>query len=150
LINITVQGLSVFLPTILNDLGWTNTKAQLYSVPPYVCACVVAVTIAYVSDKTKQRGIYLAVFSLIAITGFALLRWEKDPNIRYMAVFLVTIGAFPGGSGFLSWAMNSMDPFSKESCPITEAFVDSAGPAVRAVTSGYVVTLGTMGGIVAT
>ncbi len=107
LLNITVQGLSVFMPTILNDLGWTSTKAQLYSVPPYVCACLVAIAIAYVSDKTHQRGIYLAIFSTIAAIGFALLRWQSDVNVRYAAVFLVTIGAFPGGPGFLSWAMNS-------------------------------------------
>ncbi|KAK3386698.1 major facilitator superfamily domain-containing protein [Podospora didyma] len=133
LINITVQGLSVFMPTILLDLGWTQTQAQLYSVPPYVCACLVAVGVAYASDKTKVRGIWLAAFHTLAAVGFAILRWVDNPNIRYMAVFFVTIGAFPGGPGFLSWAMNN-----------------SAGPSVRAVTSGYVVSLGTMGGIVAT
>ncbi|KAI8236565.1 putative transporter [Colletotrichum sp. SAR 10_86] len=133
LINITVQGISVFMPTILNDLGWTATKAQLMSVPPYVVACASAVTVAYISDKTRQRGIYLALFSLIAVIGFAILRFETDANIRYMAVFFVTAGAFPGGPGFLSWAMNN-----------------SAGPSVRAVTSAYVVTIGTIGGIVAT
>ncbi|KAG8162506.1 hypothetical protein KVR01_008271 [Diaporthe batatas] len=133
LINITVQGLSVFLPTILRDLDWTDTKAQLYSVPPYVCACVVAVAIAYASDKTRHRGAFLAAFSLLAIIGFAILRWETNPNIRYMGVFFVTVGAFPGGPGFLAWAINN-----------------AAGPAVRAVTSAYVVTVGTIGGIVAT
>ncbi|KAK4458444.1 putative MFS transporter [Cladorrhinum samala] len=134
LINITVQGLSVFLPTILKDLGWTHTKAQLYSVPPYVAACVVAIAVAWASDRTGQRGIWLAGFALIALVGFAILRFVEDnANIRYMAVFFVTVGAFPGGPGFLSWAMNN-----------------SAGPSVRAVTSAYVVTLGTIGGIVAT
>ncbi|KAL2262577.1 hypothetical protein VTK26DRAFT_907 [Humicola hyalothermophila] len=135
LINITVQGLSVFLPTILNDLGpeWTNTQAQLYSVPPYVAACLVAIAIAYASDKTHQRGIWLAAFSCLAVIGFAILRWETRASIRYMAVYFVTVGAFPGGPGFLSWAMNN-----------------SAGPGVRAVSSAYVVTLGTIGGIVAT
>lgn len=108
LINITVQGLSVFLPTILKDLGWTHTKAQLYSVPPYVAACVVAIAVAWASDRTGQRGIWLAGFALIALVGFAILRFVEDnANIRYMAVFFVTVGAFPGGPGFLSWAMNS-------------------------------------------
>ncbi|KAF2466617.1 MFS general substrate transporter [Lindgomyces ingoldianus] len=133
LINITVQGISLFMPTILNDLGWTATKAQLYSVPPYVCACLVAIFIAFVSDKTKRRGIYLAGFTLLAITGFAIMRWATDPNIRYMGIFFITLGAFPGGPGFLSWGMNN-----------------AAGPAVRAVSSAYIVTLGTAGGIVAT
>jgi sugar phosphate permease len=133
LVNITVQGLSVFLPTILADLGWTATKAQLLTVPPYVVACLVAIAIAYISDKTHRRGIYLAGFALIATTGFAILRWHTDPNIRYMGVFFVTIGAFPGGPGFLAWGINN-----------------AAGPAVRAVSSGYIVSLGTIGGIVAT
>lgn len=133
LINITVQGISLFLPTILNDLGWTATKSQLYSVPPYVCACVVAIGVAFLSDKTNRRGIWLAGFTFLAITGFAILRWATNPNIRYMGVFFITLGAFPGGPGFLAWGMNN-----------------AAGPAVRAVSSAYIVTLGTAGGIVAT
>jgi MFS family permease len=107
LINITVQGLSVFMPTIIADLK-IDVNPQLLTVPPYVAACLVAVLIAYISDKTKRRGIYLAVFAIPATIGFALLRWYTDkPSVRYMAVFFVTIGAFPGGPAFLSWAINS-------------------------------------------
>lgn len=158
LVNITVQGLSVFLPTILQALGWTNTKAQLYSVPPYVCACVIAVIVAYASDKTRMRGVYLGAFSLLGFTGFAILRWAENPGIRYMAVFFVMMGAFPGGPGFLAWAINSELSYILEllislhylSNTDLNCFADAAGPAVRAVSSGYVVTLGTIGGLVAT
>lgn len=117
----------------MNDLGWTNTKAQLYSVPPYVCACVVAIGVAFFSDKVNRRGIFLAAFTLLGITGFAILRWATNPNIRYMGVFFITLGAFPGGPGFLSWAMNN-----------------ASGPAIRAISGAYVVTLGTAGGVLAT
>lgn len=134
LINITVQGLSVFMPTILSTgLGYDPTKSQLMSVPPYVAACLLAIAIAYISDKTRQRGIYTAIFGVIALIGFAILRFHTEANIKYMALFFVTVGAFPGGPAFLAWAMNN-----------------SAGPAVRAVSSAYVVTLGTIGGIVST
>lgn len=61
------------------------------------------------------------------------MRWAKDPNVRYGGIFLITIGAFPGGPGFLAWAANN-----------------AAGPAIRSVSTAYVVTLGTAGGIVAT
>jgi sugar phosphate permease len=108
LINITVQGLSVFMPTILNDMGWKNPiTVQLMTVPVYAAACFIAIAVAYVSDKTKRRGVYLAGFSLLSATGFALLRWHTDKHIRYMAVFFVCLGAFPGGPGFLSWGINS-------------------------------------------
>lgn len=164
LINITVQGLSVFMPAILADLGWESTKAQLLTVPPYVAACLIAIVIAYISDKTRHRGIYLASFSLAAITGFALLRWYDGANVRYMAIFFVTTGAFPGGPAFLSWAMNSMSFCCLHFCSLRaiggETYVldatantlilDSGGSAVRAVSSSWVVTLGTVGGIVAT
>jgi MFS family permease len=151
LINITVQGLSVFMPTILNDMNFQANQAQLMTVPPYVCACLVAIGIAYVSDKTKKRGIYLASFAVLAVIGFAILRWETKVYVRYMAVFFVTIGAFPGGPGFLSWALNSKLTINlKMISSHTDTHLDSAGPAVRAVTSAYVVTLGTIGGIAAT
>ncbi|EON67437.1 hypothetical protein W97_06691 [Coniosporium apollinis CBS 100218] len=133
LINITVQSFSLFLPTILNDLGWTATRAQLYSVPPYVCAATISILIAFISDKTRLRGVYLAGFSILTIIGFAILRTSGSANIKYMAVFFSAIGAFPGGPGFLAWGLNN-----------------SAGPAVRAVTGAYIVSIGTLGAIVAT
>ncbi|KAG8627338.1 hypothetical protein KVT40_004821 [Elsinoe batatas] len=134
MINITVQSLSLFMPTLLRDLGWTATKAQLHTVPPYVLACLVAIFIAFVSDRTRQRGLWLALFAPLAIIGFAILRADGiAANIRYMAVFFVTIGAFPGGPAFLSWGLNN-----------------SAGPAIRAVAGGYIVSVGTLGAIVAT
>jgi hypothetical protein len=61
------------------------------------------------------------------------MRWATDPNVRYAGIFLITLGAFPGGPAFISWGLNN-----------------SAGPAVRAVSGAYIVTLGTAGGILAT
>ncbi|GAW16979.1 hypothetical protein ANO14919_064280 [Xylariales sp. No.14919] len=131
-INITVQGLSVFLPTILNNIGYSGLTAQYYSVPVYVAASLIAIFIGYVSDKTKRRGIYLASFTILGITGFGLLRWGQGSQLKYAAVYLCAVGAFPGGPGFLSWGINN-----------------AAGPSVRAVSSGYIVSLGTAGGILA-
>lgn len=107
LINITVTSFSLFLPSILKEFGWTSTKAQLYSVPPYACACVVAIAIAFVSDRTKMRGIYLAAMEILPLIGFSLLRVSTDQHVKYAGVYLAAIGAFPGGSGFLSWGLNS-------------------------------------------
>ncbi|KAI1655605.1 MFS general substrate transporter [Daldinia decipiens] len=131
-INVTVQGLSVFMPTLLRELGWQSLTAQYYTVPVYVAASLIAIAVGFVSDKTRMRGIYLAVFTFLGITGFAILRWGSGNHLKYAAVYLCAVGAFPGGPGFLSWGINN-----------------SAGPAVRAVSSSWIVTLGTMGGILA-
>ncbi|KAI8966159.1 MFS general substrate transporter [Daldinia sp. FL1419] len=131
-INITVQGLSVFMPTLLKELGWESLTAQYYTVPVYVAASLIAIGIGFVSDKTRMRGIYLGLFTFLGIAGFAMLRWGSGNQLKYAAVYLCAVGAFPGGPGFLSWGLNN-----------------AAGPAVRAVTSSWIVTLGTMGGILA-
>ncbi|KAI0896030.1 MFS general substrate transporter [Annulohypoxylon nitens] len=131
-INITVQGLSVFMPSLLADMGWESLTAQYYTVPVYVAASLVAIGIGFISDKTRMRGIYLALFTFLGIAGFAMLRWGHGNAVRYTAIYLCAVGAFPGGPGFLSWGLNN-----------------SAGPAIRAVSSSWIVTLGTMGGILA-
>ncbi|RDI80888.1 hypothetical protein Vi05172_g9109 [Venturia inaequalis] len=134
-VNVSVQSISLFMPTILNDMGYTAIQAQLHSVPPYVTACALSIAVAFVSDRTKRRGVYLAGFAMLSMIGFALLRSHsiKSVGVKYFAIFLVATGAFPGGPGFLSWAINN-----------------SAGPAVRAIASAYVVSVGTIGAVVAT
>ncbi|KAH7033218.1 major facilitator superfamily domain-containing protein [Microdochium trichocladiopsis] len=131
-INISVQGLSVFMPTIIRDLGYTSITAQLYTVPVYVLASLVAIAVSFASDWTGKRGIFLAGFTILGITGFSMLRWGSGTSVKYAAVYLSAIGVFPGGPGFLSWGLNN-----------------ASGPAIRAVASGWIVTLGTMGGILA-
>ncbi|TID21558.1 High-affinity nicotinic acid transporter [Venturia nashicola] len=107
-VNVSVQSISLFMPTILNDMGYTAIQAQLHSVPPYITACALSIAVAFVSDRTKRRGVYLAGFAMLSVIGFALLRSHsvKSLGVKYFAIFLVATGAFPGGPGFLSWAMN--------------------------------------------
>jgi hypothetical protein len=47
---------SLFLPTIIAGLGYTSTKANLLSVPPYAVAAVVTVLVGWIADRTQQRG----------------------------------------------------------------------------------------------
>jgi sugar phosphate permease len=105
--NVSVQSISLFLPTILNDMGWKPIQAQLHTVPPYVVACACSVFVAYVSDKMKMRGIFLLIPAVIALIGFVILRTVENNNVKYMAVFFAAMGAFPGGPGYMSWALNS-------------------------------------------
>lgn len=57
-----VYSYSLFLPTIIRDLGWTSTTAQLMSTPPYIVACIVCVGAGWWADKVGQRGIFMITF----------------------------------------------------------------------------------------
>ena len=47
---------SLFLPTIMKNLGYTSTRAQLLSVPPYAVAAVVTIAVGFIADRTQMRG----------------------------------------------------------------------------------------------
>lgn len=58
---------SLFLPTIVKDLGYTDPKlAQLMTVPPYIAACFFCITAGWLADKWKQRGIFMIFFMTVA------------------------------------------------------------------------------------
>jgi hypothetical protein len=88
-------------------MGYKPIQAQLHSVPPYATACFMAIIVAFMSDRTRQRGIYLAIFGTIAMIGYIILRVSTDSQVKYGAVFIVAFGAFPNGPGFLAWGINS-------------------------------------------
>ncbi|KAL2068974.1 hypothetical protein VTL71DRAFT_15312 [Oculimacula yallundae] len=132
-INVSVQSFSLFLPTILVNLGWKALKTQFYSVPPYIVACVFAIFVARMSDVYKQRGIFIVGGTILSMIGYIMLVTVKTDSLKYLAVFFAAAGAFPQGPAFLAWGLNN-----------------AAGPSVRAVTGAYIVALGSGGAIIAT
>lgn len=51
-----VLGISFFLPTIISQLGYTASAAQLLTVPIYATAAVVAVVVCWGSDRAAKSG----------------------------------------------------------------------------------------------
>jgi sugar phosphate permease len=74
---------SLFLPTIISELGYSSVKAQLLSVPPYAAAAILTVSIGFIADRTKRRGLCNIFVSLLGITGFAMLLGSQKPGVKY-------------------------------------------------------------------
>lgn len=92
-----LYGISFFLPSIIKDLGYTSSTAQLLTVPIYITAAVVAIGAAWLSDRRKQRSPFLLFFmSLIAI-GFIIVIASSGrgvPGVVYLGVFIAVVGMF--------------------------------------------------------
>lgn len=90
------QSFSLFLPTIITGLGYTNTTtAQLFTVPPNMAAFVVVLCTSFLSDKIKARGPIMAGGCLVAIAGYVMLLVAKQEQVRYGGTFLVAAGVYP-------------------------------------------------------
>lgn len=61
-INVSVAGLSTFMPTVVRTLGRFGTiEIQLRTVPPFAVSAVWSVLISYLSWKTQKRGMWIMI-----------------------------------------------------------------------------------------
>lgn len=122
---------SLFLPTIINELGYTSTKANLLSVPPYAAAAILTILIGFIADRTRKRGLCNIGVSFLGIIGFSMLLGSKKAGVKYAGTFLGALGIYPCIANTISWASNNVEGVYK-----------------RGVTLGFVIGWGNLNGIV--
>ncbi|KAJ0323063.1 hypothetical protein COL5a_008511 [Colletotrichum fioriniae] len=67
-----LYGISLFLPTIIRNLNYTSSTAQLMTVPIYITAAILAVIVAYISDRVGKRSPFIVGFLCMMIVGFSM------------------------------------------------------------------------------
>lgn len=90
-----LYGTSLFLPSIIKDLGYKTSTAQLLTVPIYVTAATLAVIIAFYSDRSGKRSPFvIGCMSFIGI-GFIICisaAGRGVPGVVYAGVFIAICG----------------------------------------------------------
>jgi len=104
---------SLFLPTIVAAMGYTEHTAQLMTVPPYVAACAATIAGGYLADRTKQRGVYMIFFCGLSIIGFTMLISTKKPSVQYLGTFLAAMGIYPNVPMGVAWNGNNIGGSTK-------------------------------------
>ncbi|CAE7133583.1 unnamed protein product, partial [Rhizoctonia solani] len=107
--SVALASISVFLPSIVQSLGYTNTMAQIMTVPPYVCACIVMMVIAKISDRLKIRGVFVAAALVLSGIGYTILLTVSTAatRTRYAAIILAVTGTYSGIPISISWSMSN-------------------------------------------
>jgi predicted MFS family arabinose efflux permease len=103
-----LYSISLFLPTIIKNMGYTNEKSQLMTVPVYVVACVFTISAGFLADKMRQRGIFMLIFEIVAIIGFAMLASSGKPAVQYIGTFFAASGIYPLVPMGVAWNGNNI------------------------------------------
>ncbi|KAH7121811.1 major facilitator superfamily domain-containing protein [Dactylonectria estremocensis] len=103
-----VYSYSLFLPTIIRDLGYANATAQLMSVPPFLLACILCVTAGWYADKLRQRGVFMLAFLFTAMIGFIMLLATQNSAVKYVGCFLAAAGIYPSVPQGVAWNSNNI------------------------------------------
>ncbi|ORX37396.1 major facilitator superfamily domain-containing protein [Kockovaella imperatae] len=108
--NLGLGSVGGFLPTIIKGLGYSNAKAQLFTVPPYVVALVFMLLLTTYSDRYQTRGIPATAVFVIGIVGWAILLavpahhpTATELHVRYFGCICVVTAGYTNIPIIISW-----------------------------------------------
>jgi len=122
----------LFQPAIVQSLGYSATRAQLFTVPPYAVACILTFAVAYLSDRLWLRGPIILCCLPFAIAGYAMISTVESSTSKYGALFLMGSGQYCAVPAILVWLTGN-----------------SAGHYKRATVSALQLAIANCGGFVA-
>ncbi|KAI4089336.1 MAG: hypothetical protein LQ344_005468 [Seirophora lacunosa] len=107
-----LYGTSLFLPSIIRELGYLSSTAQLLTVPIYITAAILAVAVAWFSDRSGQRSPY--IFSCMCAIGVGFIICISAsahggvPGVVYAGIFIAVCGIYPAFPGNVTWISNNL------------------------------------------
>ncbi|CAK5283159.1 unnamed protein product [Mycena citricolor] len=106
---------SLFLPTIINQLGYTATPANLLTVPVYFFACCITCVVGFLADRYGRRGYFNIGFLCLGAVGYIILITSRTPALSYFAVYMATCGIYPVIPNSIAWVSNNVEGSYKRS-----------------------------------
>ena len=125
--------LSLFLPTIIKELGFTAAQAQLLTVPPYAVVTVLTLTVAVASEKLKLRAPFIMGSATVAAIGYIILLSSTKAGVAYFGTILAAAGIYPATAIVLSWPANNV-----------------SGQTKRATANAMQISIGNLGAVLGT
>lgn len=114
-------------------MGYTDNKAQLMTVPPYIVACASCVSTGFLTDKLQTRGVVMIGFNLVAIVGLVMLVASHNDHIKYAGTFFFATGVYTNTPLVMGWNANNCMPSTKRSVALAmQAMVGNFGGILSA------------------
>ncbi|KAJ3830758.1 major facilitator superfamily domain-containing protein [Lentinula raphanica] len=125
-----LYSLSLFMPTIITELGFQTWQAQLLTVPPNALAALSITLTVWLSIRRDRRAVFIIGAAVVAIVGYIVLLTAPKPGSQYVGVHLAAAGVYTGNALLLSWPGENV-----------------AGQTKRAVAVAMQITFGDIGAI---
>ncbi|TRM57905.1 major facilitator superfamily domain-containing protein [Schizophyllum amplum] len=109
---------SLFLPTIINQIGYTATPANLLTVPVYAFACIITCIVGFCADRYGHRGLFNIGFFILGAIGYIILIVSRNGALSYVGVYLAACGIYPVIPNTIAWMSNNVEGSYKRSVSI--------------------------------
>lgn len=102
--DITASSIAAFAPTILTELGWKSTTAQLMTMPVWGSGIVGSLSATWLAARFDLRGPFVLGGICFQLIGWVIMYvYVPQAGIRYMALFLMSMGTFSQMPLLLGW-----------------------------------------------
>jgi ACS family tartrate transporter-like MFS transporter len=127
----TNYGLSMFMPQIIKQLGFSTMQTGFVMFVPYIIGCAGMLIIGYLSDRHKERKWHLIACCMMIAIGLGVAGWLGN-----------TIGAI----GAMCFAAIGIMGFKGPFWPLPSAYLSGAGAAAGIALINSVGNLGGFAG----
>ncbi|KAK4545838.1 hypothetical protein LTR36_002402 [Oleoguttula mirabilis] len=127
-----LYGISLFLPTIIKELGFLSTTAQLLTVPIYVSASAITIAVAFAADRLRIRSPFIVGGLVFQLIGFSMCLSSSNAGVTYAGIFIAACAIYPCQPSNITWMSNNL-----------------AGSYKRAVGMGIQISVGNLAGAMA-
>ena len=98
-----------FQPTILTQLGYKASAAQVHTIPVFMVAFALSITVAWISDRLQHRYGFCMLGITICMVGWAIELAQANPvGARYFGMFAITAGVYILMPVLVVWNLNNL------------------------------------------
>lgn len=113
-IDTMLYGYSTFLPTIIKGMGsWTTPEVQALTIPCYALGALAYLIVAWVSDRTQRRGLFICIFAIISVVGYGILISDTSSGVHYFGALLIALGLYVAVGLPLAWLPTTLPRYGK-------------------------------------
>lgn len=124
-----LYGITLYVPLIITEMGYTSTVAQLMTVPIFALSALTTLGVAHASDRSRMRSPFIFGCLVLQLVGFGICIGFGSAAGTYVGLAIVAAGCFPCQPANMTWLSNNIDE-----------------PRKRAVAIAMLIALGDLGG----
>ncbi|KAI0117439.1 MFS general substrate transporter [Daldinia grandis] len=102
--DVTASSIASFSPTILTELGWMATTAQLMTMPVWATGIASTFAFTWLASRIDIRVPFLLICICLQAIGWSIMvAYVPEAGVRYVALFFMAAGTFPQMSILMGW-----------------------------------------------
>ncbi|VUC29708.1 unnamed protein product [Clonostachys rosea] len=120
--SVAITGFGVFLPTIIQGLGYESLQVQYMTIPVYAFGAICLVINCFLSDRWQRRAPFLVGCCFPVMIGYLICVGTPNSGAGLAGMFILVIGLYSISTLVVAWVGTNMTPDGKRAIAMPFAY----------------------------